>query len=840
MAASALLLFGPVSPRPSQAYLSQLQTSITERGDHKFLVELIQELPDLWPTILQASPQLHSVRGAEQLDQLNPFLATGTLPDAGALSNLVAAPLTVISHISEVLSQSRDSGQVTIPALDNVQGFCIGFLTAAALATSRDTIELRQYASVAVRLALCIGAVIDLDEASFNDPSARSTSIAVRWKSNSGKHDLEMILKQCPTAYISCATDRSSATVTIPSREERSFTQQLVESGMLVQSIGLRGRYHHPDNIGAVRQLKDLCTADKRFQLPTADRLVLPLRSNFDAGLITKGALHDIALDSILVKQSHWFQTVKTAVADLEGKKIKVINVGIGSVSPRSLRPELSTGPEAPNRVDRVNTVASSFSEGTPVELREFLHDVVVERDLPVESSYYPTPSVESDQGPGGIAFGASPIAVVGMACRFPEADTLEQFWQLIATGSNAVQPIPRERFNVEGLWREPKGPFWGNFLRDPDAFDHRFFSISGREAKSMDPQQRLLLQVVYEAMESSGYFGLQRSATPKDIGCYVGVGSVDYEDNVCGENATAFSALGTLRAFISGRALRSGECSMAVAGGVNVITSPKLFQNLGAGGFLSPTGASKAFDANANGYCRGEGAGIVVLKPLERAVADCDTVLGVIAGSAVNQGSNCTPVGDPIECESIRQTFGGPHREEQLFLGSVKDNVGHAEAASGAAGIIKVLLMMQHRRIPKQANFLSLNPTIPPLGPDQMRIPQQTQLWDAHRRNAVVNNYGAAGSNVALVLKEHCTIGEGAAGSRARSSLHNVHTFPFTIMAKSPESLRTYCAALKSFVASAQEASEENLLANVAYNLATKQNRSLNYCLNLTASNVP
>ncbi|KAL9024283.1 MAG: hypothetical protein Q9196_006628, partial [Gyalolechia fulgens] len=520
MAASALLLFGPVSPRPSQAYLSQLQTSITERGDHKFLVELIQELPDLWPTILQASPQLHSVRGAEQLDQLNPFLATGTLPDAGALSNLVAAPLTVISHISEVLSQSRDSGQVTIPALDNVQGFCIGFLTAAALATSRDTIELRQYASVAVRLALCIGAVIDLDEASFNDPSAH----------------------------------RSSATVTIPSREERSFTQQLVESGMLVQSIGLRGRYHHPDNIGAVRQLKDLCTADKRFQLPTADRLVLPLRSNFDAGLITKGALHDIALDSILVKQSHWFQTVKTAVADLEGKKIKVINVGIGSVSPRSLRPELSTGPEAPNRVDRVNTVASSFSEGTPVELREFLHDVVVERDLPVESSYYPTPSVESYQGPGGIAFGASPIAVVGMACRFPEADTLEQFWQLIATGSNAVQPIPRERFNVEGLWREPKGPFWGNFLRDPDAFDHRFFSISGREAKSMDPQQRLLLQVVYEAMESSGYFGLQRSATPKDIGCYVGVGSVDYEDNVCGENATAFSALGTLRAFISGR----------------------------------------------------------------------------------------------------------------------------------------------------------------------------------------------------------------------------------------------------------------------------------------------
>lgn len=202
MAASMLLLFGPVSPRPSQAYLSQLRTFITERRDHELLVELIQELPRLWPTILQACPQLHSVRGAEQLDQLNHFLASGILPNADALSNLVAAPLTVISHISEVLSQGQGLGKLTIPALDSVQGFCIGFLTATAVATSRDTIEFRQYASVAVRLALCIGAVIELDEASFNDSSERSTSIAVRWKSFSGKHDLEMMLKQCPTVSL--------------------------------------------------------------------------------------------------------------------------------------------------------------------------------------------------------------------------------------------------------------------------------------------------------------------------------------------------------------------------------------------------------------------------------------------------------------------------------------------------------------------------------------------------------------------------------------------------------------------------------------------------------------
>lgn len=281
----------------------------------------------------------------------------------------------------------------------------------------------------------------------------------------------------------------------------------------------------------------------------------------------------------------------------------------------------------------------------------------------------------------------------------------------MICSGVSAVQPLPQGRFNPAVLWRDPKGPFWGNFLRDPDTFDHRFFSISGREARSMDPQQRLLLQVVYEALESSGYYGPRQDGPPSAVGCYVGVGSVDYDDNVASENATAFSAVGTLRAFISGRvshyfgwsgpsitydtacsssavaihsackvssmllikpdqrwrylvsevdldlpmlilvrqAIQAGECSMAVAGGVNVMTSPKLFQNLAAGGFLSSSGASKAFDTSADGYCRGEGAGIVVLKPLVRAIADGDSVLGVIAGSAVNQGSNCTPITVPV-----------------------------------------------------------------------------------------------------------------------------------------------------------------------------------------------
>lgn len=143
------------------------------------------------------------------------------------------------------------------------------------------------------------------------------------------------------------------------------------------------------------------------------------------------------------------------------------------------------------------------------------------------------------------------------MACRFPQADSLDEFWQLLSAGGTAIGTMPVNRFDPADLRREPKLPtFWGNFLRQPDVFDHRLFGISGREAKSMDPQQRLALQVAYEAVEAAGYCGIRSSTTRKetDVGCYLGVGAVDYEQNVASDDANAFSATGTLRAFISGR----------------------------------------------------------------------------------------------------------------------------------------------------------------------------------------------------------------------------------------------------------------------------------------------
>jgi acyl transferase domain-containing protein len=192
--------------------------------------------------------------------------------------------------------------------------------------------------------------------------------------------------------------------------------------------------------------------------------------------------------------------------------------------------------------------------------------------------------------------------------------------------------------------------------------------------------------------------------------------------------------------------------------------------------------------------------------------------------------------VGDPIECESIRRTFGGGHRSQDVFLGSVKDNIGHAEAASGAAALLKAILMMQNRVIPKQANFTLLNPKIPPLERDRLAIAKQSQPWTATKLAAAINNYGAAGSNAVLVLQENpmssgkkVDIGTSTPGQE----------FPLFVSARSPESLRSYCAALKLFISKPQGANASEALANVAYNLASKQNRTFEYSWISTAPNL-
>ena len=189
------------------------------------------------------------------------------------------------------------------------------------------------------------------------------------------------------------------------------------------------------------------------------------------------------------------------------------------------------------------------------------------------------------------------------------------------------------------------------------------------------------------------------------------------------------------------------------------------------------------------------------------------------------------TPVGDPIECESIRRTFGGAQRTELMYFGSVKDNIGHSEAASGAAATIKTILMMQKRTIPKQVNFSLLNIDIPPLALDQMCIPKQTQSWkSSSQRNAVINNYGAAGSNAAIVLQESVLIASGLTTSDQILVTRKQQDYPFIVAAKIFESLQFYCAFLRDMVSNVLETDGNRVPADFAYNLAIKQNYDHEY----------
>ena len=368
------------------------------------------------------------------------------------------------------------------------------------------------------------------------------------------------------------------------------------------------------------------------------------------------------------------------------------------------------------------------------------------------------------------------PIAIIGAGCRFPEADSPEEFWRLLHDGRDAVREVPSDRWDARAFdggdddGRGKTNIRHGAFLRQVDRFDPLFFGISPREAGHMDPQQRLLLEVSWEALESSGQSAARLAGSR--TGTYLGVGHSDYGDLqlLHGDalHVDGYHGTGSGSCYASGRVsyllglqgpnmsldtscssslvavhlacqgLRGGECDLALAGGVQLVLTPVGNIVLSRAQALSPDGRCYTFDARANGYVRGEGCGIVVLKRLADAAADGDHVLAVIRGSAINHDGRSsgftvpnglaqqavieqalysagippsrvgyveahgtgTALGDPIELEALGAVF-GDHRDPPLVVGSVKTNVGHLETAAGIAGLIKVVLSLQHGEIP-------------------------------------------------------------------------------------------------------------------------------------------
>lgn len=422
-------------------------------------------------------------------------------------------------------------------------------------------------------------------------------------------------------------------------------------------------------------------------------------------------------------------------------------------------------------------------------------------------------------------------VAVIGMACRFPQAPDLDAFWQLLSGGRDAVTEIPFERWD----WREyfdanpdADGKHynrWGGFLEEVDQFDPFFFHVSPKEAMLMDPQQRLFLETAWRTLEHAGYAG--NALSGQEIGVFAGCTNNYYAKRyqlIKEPEDHYIAAIGNWNAALPNRvsyfldlhgpsmlvdtlcsstlvavhlacdSIRRGECIAAIAGGVNLVLAPDHFVGASKLKAHAPDGRCKAFDHRANGFTSGEGVGAVLLKPLATALADGDTVYGVIKGSAFNHDGRTngimapnpqsqtrvirralaaagvsaksisyvechgtgTTLGDPMEIDGLTRAFADDQAgKASCAIGSVKTNIGHLEAAAGAAGLIKVLLALEHQQLPASLHYEKSNPLI---NFENTPFYVNTALtpWRASGvLRAGISSFGLSGVNAHVILEQ-------------------------------------------------------------------------------------
>ncbi len=480
------------------------------------------------------------------------------------------------------------------------------------------------------------------------------------------------------------------------------------------------------------------------------------------------------------------------------------------------------------------------------------------------------------------------PIAIIGIGCRFPgDANDPASFWKLLSGGVDAITEIPEDRWSIAHNYHPVPGvpgktySRWGGFIKGIDQFEPECFGISPREAAYIDPQQRLLLEVAREALEDGGqviervagtntgvfigictndYAQIQASPyDPRSISAYSAQGGtpsiaanrISYCLNLQGPSLAVDTACSSslVATHLACQSIWNQECDLALAGGVNVIVIPLPFIGFCAASMLSPDGRCKAFDASANGFVRSEGAGMIVLKPLSKALADGDPVYALILSSTVNQDGRTsgmampsqtaqealvreacrqagiapsamyyveahgtgTAVGDPIEAKALGNVLGADRPPGQYcVMGSVKTNFGHLEAAAGTAGVIKAALVLQHRMIPPNLHFLNPNPDIP-FEELQLRVPRSLEPWPDDARPAIagVNSFGFGGTNAHIVMIEHRQSTEGPDADTKRET-PAVSLLPLS--ARTPEALQTLVRSYQEFLGRDGIASMEDL----------------------------
>ncbi|RYO94433.1 hypothetical protein DL766_002781 [Monosporascus sp. MC13-8B] len=696
-------------------------------------------------------------------------------------------------------------------------GLCTGALAAAAISSSRhisDLLKLGPHAvGVAFRTAFRAYEVAESIEHGF-----KSWSITV---TNSSENELRKLIsdfsdeKRLPVTsrpYLSfiaatCITVSGPPSVLRCLRESNLAGNRMVDLNLYVP--------YHAKHLFTLEDVDSILSTSpvsewSRYisQLP----VISPADGTIKHAQHYHGLLHG-AVEDILMNPISWEDVVNGLAYVSRFSSPGILSMcAVGTTLDRQLRNTLEQRGFA---VDTSTLLSEPSTHAPEVSARE------------LSSEAYASTS------------GKSKIAIVGMSGRFPGAEDLGAFWDLLFKGLDVHKVVPPSRWNAgthvdrDKARKNTSSTPFGCWLDNPGVFDAKFFNVTPREAPQIDPASRLALMTAYEAMESAGMVPGTTPSTQKDrVGVVYGVTSNDWMEVNSAQNIDAFFIPGGCRAFIPGRinyffkfsgpslsldtacssslsaihtacnSLWQGDVDTVIAGGTNVLTNPDYTAGLDRGHFLSRTGNCKTFDQTADGYCRAEGVCTVILKRLDDAIAENDPILAVILGAHTNHSAETdsitrplaeaqkrlfdkilsdasvdpleigyvemhgtgTQTGDPIEIESVVDTFApkGPlprKVDRPLFIGAVKSNVGHGEAAAGVTSLAKALLMMKHDTIPPHAGIRTKvhEKFAAVLDERNVHIAREPLEWKRNNssRKVFINNFSAAGGNSALLIED-------------------------------------------------------------------------------------